>query len=165
MSELFINKAKALAVTGHRILAENFDYKELYNTLEKFINKDFDTFLIGMAIGFDSVCFATLEKLKEKYPFIKLIACIPCLSQSCKFTQAQKEEYDRMLSVADEKIVLGQEYTPTCMQKRNKFMVDNASVVLAYMYKNYGGTANTVNYAKKNNVPIYYVKGSIIENN
>ena len=67
MSEIFINKAKALAVTGHRILTENFDIQELYDTLEKFINKEFDTFLIGMAIGFDAVCFNTLEKLKEKY--------------------------------------------------------------------------------------------------
>ena len=156
MSEVFINKAKTLAFTGHRILSAEFNKEKLEIILEKFIEKDFDTFLIGMALGFDTVCFQTLEKLKEKYPTIKIIACVPCLTQAYKFNRLQKEEYDRMLSVADEKIILSTEYTPTCMMKRNKFMVDNASVLLAYLERDYGGTANTVRYAKKMDVPIFY---------
>ena len=157
MSEVFINKAKTLAFTGHRILGAEFNKEKLEIILEKFIEKDFDTFLVGMALGFDTVCFKTLEKLKEKYPTIKIIACVPCLTQAYKFNRLQKEEYDRMLSVADEKIILSTEYTPTCMMKRNKFMVDNASVLLAYLVRDYGGTANTVRYAKKMDVPIFYL--------
>ncbi len=158
MSEVFINRAKTLAVTGHRILGPNFNKSKLESILEKFIEKDFDTFLIGMALGFDTVCFQTLEKLKEKYPSIKIIACIPCLSQAYKFNKAQKEEYDRLLSIADEKIILSAEYTPTCMIKRNKFMVDNACALLAYLVRDYGGTASTVKYAQKIQVPIYYLE-------
>jgi len=158
VSEVFINRAKTLAVTGHRMLSANFNKDKLKSVLEKFIERDFDTFLIGMALGFDTVCFQTLEKLKEKYPSIKIIACIPCLCQACKFNKAQKEEYDRMLSVADEKIILSTEYTPACMMKRNKFMVDNACALLAYLIRDYGGTANTVKYAEKMNIPIVYLK-------
>ena len=161
MSELFINKARALAVTGHRVIANDFDKNSLKEDFIKFIDKGFDTFLIGMALGFDTLCFKTLLELKKDYKNVKLIACIPCKSQSYKFTKTQKEDYENMLSLADEKVVLSEEYTPTCMQKRNKFMVDNASILLAYIYKDYGGTASTVKYAIKQNVPVYKVKGSI----
>ena len=57
-----------------------------------------------------------------------------------------------MLSVADQKIVISEEYTAWCMQKRNQFMVDNSFAVLCNLKRNTGGTYNTVNYAKKQNV-------------
>ena len=75
-------------------------------------------------------------------------------TQSQKFTFKQKEEYDRMLSVADEKVFVSEESSKSCMQKRNQFMVDRASVVVAYIKRDFGGTANTVKYATKNQVPI-----------
>ena len=59
-----------------------------------------------------------------------------------------------MIESADDKIVLSQEYTPTCMQERNQYMVDNSGVVLAYLRRKSGGTFNTVKYAKQQSVPI-----------
>ena len=153
MNEIFINKARAVAITGHRVLYDDFNKQELKKLLTKFVDKGFNTFLVGMALGFDTVCFQTLEEIKKQSE-VKIIACIPCLGQDYKFTVKQKQEYDRMLSVADEKIVLSEEYTSTCMQKRNKFMVDNASGVLAYLKRDFGGTANTVKYAEKVGVPV-----------
>lgn len=153
MSEIFINKARSVAITGHRILNKDFNQIRLEKQLEELIKNGYDTFLIGMALGFDSTCFKALEKIRERKQ-IKLVACIPCLSQDYKFNDAQKKEYRRMLSVADEKVLISKEYTNRCMQKRNKFMVDNASVVLAYIKRDLGGTANTVKYAKQNGVPV-----------
>lgn len=156
MSELFINKTRACAVTGHRVLYRDFDEKKLENLFVKLLDKGFDTFLIGMAIGFDTVCFKILEKLREKYP-LKIIACVPCRHQDLKFSLEQKVEYRKMLISADEKIILSEEYTPSCMQKRNQFMVDNASVLISYLRRNYGGTYKTCEYALKHNVPIIKV--------
>lgn len=156
MSQPFINKTRACAVTGHRVLYPEFNQKELENLFIKIIEKHFDTFLIGMAVGFDTVCFKTLQKLREKYD-IKLIACVPCRHQDLKFSLEQKQEYRKMLLAADETIILSEEYTPSCMQKRNQFMVDNASVLIAYLRRNYGGTYKTCLYAKKVSVPIINV--------
>lgn len=154
MSEFLINKARTVAVTGHRILPENFNKDKLKDLFLQVIEKEFDTFLIGMALGFDTVCFNMLEEIKEKNKNIKLIACVPCIGQADKFNKEQKEEYQRMLSVADEKIILSEKYTPYCMHKRNQFMVDNASVLIAFVNRNFGGSYKTVTYAQKNNVPI-----------
>ena len=56
-----------------------------------------------------------------------------------------------MLSVADDKIVLSENYTPYCMLKRNAFMVDNSDCLLCFMRKDKGGTYYTYNYAKRKN--------------
>ena len=146
-----IIRKKTICVSGHRCLGKDLDKKRVEGFLIKLIEKGFNTFLIGMALGFDTLCFQILERLKEKND-IKIIACVPCPEQPSKFNQKQKEEYFRLLSVADEKVVLNEEYTPYCMQKRNEFMVDNSFAVLCYLNRNSGGTFNTVSYAKKKNV-------------
>lgn len=147
-------KEKTLAVTGHRTLNLDFSKNKLKERFVEFIEQGFDTFLIGMAIGFDTVCFQTLEKLKKDYHDIKLIACVPCETQAEKFSMLQKIEYKRMLSVADQVIVLSKEYTNDCMQKRNMFMVDNSSLLFAYLKRTFGGTANTVRYAKRQGIEV-----------
>ena len=59
-----------------------------------------------------------------------------------------------MIKCADQVIVLQDKYDFACMHKRNKFMVDNASLLIAYKRKNTGGTVFTINYANEKNVPV-----------
>ena len=59
-----------------------------------------------------------------------------------------------MLSVADQKVYVSKEYTAWCMQKRNEFMVDNCSVLVAFLRQEKSGTGNTVRYAVKKQVMI-----------
>lgn len=152
-------KEKTCAVTGHRKLGGDFNEIKTEKIFKSLIKKGYNTFLIGMALGFDTSCFFILDNLKKEYKDIKLIACIPCESQAEKFTEKQKEIYSVMLNKADEKIFVSKEYNRTCMMKRNIFMVDNASVLVAYLSKNKskGGSYNTVNYALKKNVAILNV--------
>lgn len=156
MSELFINNAKACAVTGHRVLEISFDKNNVKKVLLELINNGYDTFLIGMALGFDTVCFQLLSEIKKEKD-IKIIACIPCPTQSYKFSKKQKKLYDEMVSTADEKIILSPSYDEKCMQRRNKYMVDNCSVLLAYLRRDFGGTVNTVKYAQKKGIKIIKV--------
>ena len=148
---------KAVAFTGHRQVDKNFDYIWFENFLRKGIEKGYDHFFIGMALGFDTICFKTLEKLKKTYPHIKIVACIPCKEQDKKFTFEQKKVYKKMLDNADYRVLISENYTPYCMQERNAFMVDNSSLVIAYLQRNYGGTANTVNYAIKKGKRVYNI--------
>lgn len=155
-SEIFINKLKSCAVTGHRILQRDFDKEKVKKVFLKLIDDSYDTFLVGMALGFDTECFLILEEIKKKKN-IKIIACIPCESQSKMFTSSQKELYERMINSADSKVILSKEYTPYCMIKRNRFMVDNCTCLVAYLRQEKGGTKNTVEYAKKQNVLVINV--------
>lgn len=151
-----IEKNKTCAVTGHRQVGPDLDYEMLKILFERIIQKGYDTFLIGMAIGFDTLCFKLLYKLKEKYQ-IKLIACIPCPEQAEKFSLSQKEEYENLIKKADEKIIVSPKYYIGCMKKRNYFLVDSASVLVAYVRKEKSGTMQTYNYAKLKNLAILKV--------
>ncbi len=153
MNKLNINKEKTVCVSGHRFIGKDLNKEYLIKLFDNLIDYGVDTFLIGMAIGFDTLCFQILEE-KKKQKDIKIIACIPCTSQAEKFSQSQKKEYDRLLSIADQKLLISQEYTPYCMQKRNMFMVDNSSAVICYLNQNKGGTFNTVKYAEKRGVKV-----------
>lgn len=152
-TEIILDKSKTCCVTGHRILPEFMNVSGLYELLELKMIRGYDTFLIGMAIGFDTLCFDVLSRLKDKYEF-RIIACIPCLGQDKFFTDAQKKKYAKMLSNSDEIIYVSEEYYSGCMQKRNRFMVDNSSCVIGFCNKTTGGTKYTLDYAEKCGVKI-----------
>lgn len=149
-------KSKTCCFSGHRILPKDFDEKELEKLVYKSINDGFDTFLCGMALGFDTVCFKVLEKLRKDNP-IKIIACVPCESQSKFFKKKQKDEYERMLNCADEVIYVSKEYFDGCMQERNRFMVDNSARLICYLNYGHGGTYSTVKYAVESGVEVLYL--------
>lgn len=156
MSEIKIDRYRTCAVSGHRVLFNDIDEKKLKTIFSKLTELNFDTFLIGMALGFDTLCFHILEEIR-KTKKIRIIACIPCPSQANKFNLVEREEYDRMLESADERVIVSPEYTDYCMQKRNEYMVDRASCIIVYKRHEYGGTFNTVRYALRKQVPIIEV--------
>lgn len=153
---MIIDKIRTCAFTGHRVLGLDYNKAKLEKVIKNLIDGGFNTFLVGMAVGFDTECFKILEKLR-KIENIKIIACIPCEHQDYKFNLKQKEEYQKMLISADGKIYVSKEYTKTCMFKRNMFMVDSASVLVAYLNSDKGGTFQTVNYAKRKDVQIIFI--------
>lgn len=156
VGEIFINKAKTCAVSGHRNCQEMVNKQEVNKVFNKLISYGYDTFLIGMAIGFDTFCFLELLKIKKKKN-IKIIACIPFDNQAEAFSKEQKNTYEMLLREADEKIYVSHKYSAYCMQKRNKFMVDNASSIVIFLRRDFGGTYNTFKYAEKTGINIINV--------
>lgn len=142
-----------VAITGHRTLGGDFDKEVLKNTLIGLIEEGYDTYYCGMALGFDTVTAELLLELKKNYQ-VKICACVPCADQDKKFSDAQKAKYKEILSQCDEKVVLSESYYSGCMYVRNRYMVDRADLVLAYLNTDAGGTAYTVKYARKKNIKI-----------
>ncbi len=147
---------KTACVTGHRKIEKEFNLEKLADAFILAIEKGITNFLVGMAVGFDMVCFKVLEKLREIYP-IKLIACIPCIDQPKKFSEYEKITYYNLIDRADEKVYVSKEYKKNCMNLRNFYMVDNSKLVIAYLKEEKGGTFNTVSYAKRKGKEIIFV--------
>lgn len=150
------NEDKTCAFSGHRIFYGGFDVEKLKKEIENLLVKGYNTFLVGMALGFDTVCFKLLEELRETNK-LRIVACIPCLSQAEKFSVQQKYDYNEMLESVDYIEYVSEEYFTGCMQKRNRFMVDNSSVLIAYLKKESGGTFGTVKYAQKCGKKIIFI--------
>lgn len=156
MKEILLNPARTCAFTGHRVLYDDFSETLVKKEILSAINDGYDAFLVGMALGFDTECCKLLLSLREQYD-IKIVACVPCASQPERFNKEQKKTYFDLLSKTDDVKIISEQYTPTCMRKRNEFMVDNSSRLIAYLKRDYGGTKNTVNYAIKRGIKIIYV--------
>lgn len=141
--------------TGHRILKKDFNSEKLFNVIEKIIESGYRTFLVGMAWGFDLKVFETLLNFKNKN--IDIIACVPCENQERYFKNSEKEKYLEYLKKADKVVYVSDKYFDGCMQKRNRYIVDNSSILVAYLYSNIGGTKNAVSYAQKQGKNIIYI--------
>ena len=91
-----------------------------------------------------------LLDLKKQFKDLKIIAVIPCKNQDAKWSLLQQIRYHRLLKKCDEVTTLQENYTAACMNKRNKYMVDHSSVVIACYNGKPSGTGSTLRFAKKN---------------
>ena len=147
----------ACVFTGHRELYDDFSYEKLLEIIEELCKQGVKTFYNGMAKGFDLVSAKIVLVLKEKYD-IKLVACVPYLNQEKYFSEQEKQTYYEILNQADEKVLITKKYYKGCLLERNRYMVDRADCMVAYLKKDEGGTAYTVNYFKrKRGGKIYFV--------
>ena len=106
-------------------------------------------FISGMALGVDTFAAQIVLKLRDIYPEITLECAVPCRGQDKRWRREDRAVYADILSRADRVTVLQETYTPFCMQLRDAYMVENADIVLAVWNGSGGGTAYTVNCAKK----------------
>lgn len=138
--------------TGHRELPAG-ERKELTARLEDtvlaLIERGVRFFGAGGARGFDTLAAQAVLRLKERCPDIKLILVLPCRTQTRCWPAADVEEYERIKARADRVVYTSQKYTPGCMHRRNRYLVDNSSVCVCYLTQKEGGTAYTVDYAEK----------------
>ncbi len=148
---------KTCAVTGHRVLPPDFDEEALRKKLGKIIDDGYDVFLIGMAVGFDLLCFKTLLALKEGGKDVKICAVVPCSDQSKRFSAQDKLLYDECLKKAD--FIAGEEntYFKNCMLIRDDYLVSNSALLFAFFDgRKQGGTYYTINKAIKNGLKVCY---------
>jgi len=143
--------------TGHRRIPPE-EYDEIASKLEdilcQLINTGYQFFGAGGALGFDTLAAMTVLKVKKKYPHIKLILVLPCRNQTAKWKASDVKVYEYIKSQADKVVYISEEYTADCMFKRNRHLVDNSSVCIAYCTKEEGGTAYTVEYAYTKHIKV-----------
>jgi len=136
--------------TGHRFIPEN-DRERLWHGLKKEISclykEGVRDFITGGALGFDTLSALTVLALKEIRPNTKLHLFLPCHDQDKRWSAHDREIFRHILERADSVTYVFDTYVTGCMHARNRKMVDNADVCIAYLTRTSGGTAYTVDYA------------------
>ena len=136
--------------TGHReIAAQHITRipKALDRILRILISQGYHTFVSGGALGFDTMASQAVLKLKKEFPHIRLKIVAPYAGQSDRWGISEQIVYERIREAADDYICLSAGYTPTCMKKRNQYLVDMSDVCIAYCIRERSGSAQTVNFA------------------
>lgn len=87
----------------------------------------------------------------EKEKSCATLHCIlPCEGQEIRWAVSAQEHYRSILAQADEIIYVGQEYSQDCMLKRNRYLVEHSTILLAvYNGSRRSGTGATVRYAQQ----------------
>ena len=156
--------------TGHRPNKLPWGYNEkgirfflfknrLRKTIKESIKNGYKHFISGMALGSDMLCAEMVLKLKKKHPNITLECAIPCINQTERWLKGTIERYNTIISKADKvTYVSNKHYFNGCMQKRNKYMVNNSSFLIAIYNGSSGGTKQTSKLAKESHLIIKLVK-------
>ena len=154
-------RESTVCFTGHRhILPEQIGFirDRTADAARSLILHGYDTFIVGGALGFDTLAQLTVLGLKRELPYLRVIMAIPCEGQDALWREEDRRIYAELRRRADAEIVLLPAYTDGCMLARNRFMVDHSSVCIAcYRGGKRGGTAYTVRYAVKQGVGLYNV--------
>lgn len=153
---------KACSFTGHRIIAPEH-VRSLENLLTRAIdyvyNEGCREFYTGGALGFDTMAAKILIKKRLSYPDIKLTLVLPCVNQSERWAYSAREMYDYIASNADEVIFTAEEYSASCMRKRNAKLVELCDVIIAYSGRSNSGSAQTIRMAEKSGKTVYNLYG------
>ena len=150
-------REKTVCFTGHRCLT-SADHANLAASLPEALEKLYETgyrfFLCGGALGFDT--FAALEvlRLKKRHADVRLKMALPCPSQPNRWSSQDQRVYWDLLRSADVVLYISDAYYEGCMQKRNRYLVDHASLCVCYLKNCRGGTWYTVSYAYDQQVRI-----------
>lgn len=137
----------ACCVTGHRdIPAGKAEYVKarIKEEIEQAIADGFTTFITGMADGADLLFAELIIAQKEQRPYLRLEAAIPYAGRLKTKDAMFRKCYEHCNSVH----IQQQEYSKQCFMKRNRYMVDISSRVIAvYDGRGKGGTLFTMKYA------------------
>lgn len=147
-------KENCCCFTGHRPEKLNISEAEvkklLFNAVEDAIEQGYTTFITGLAKGFDTWAGETVCELSKSHPAVKLVCALPYPD----FAKNAPHLVEKAALVH----TVSEKYSVFSYQKRNKWMVDNSSLVIALFNGSKGGTENTLNYAKEKGAEIVFLK-------
>lgn len=111
-------------------------------------------FISGMATGSDMYFCEEVIRLRNRYPEITLEAAIPFEGQAHRWSRQLRDRHEAILRDCDYKTIIQKVYTSDCMMRRNRYMVDSSSVLIAAFSGDSGGTMNTILYAMRKKLEI-----------
>ena len=147
--------------TGHR--PEKLDQPEevVKTTLEQAIlqaiSDGFTVFISGMARGVDIWAAEIVLRLRSESSPIRLICAVPYEGFEQKWKLDWQERYNAILASADLIRFICPEYSRSCFQKRNEWMVNHSARVIAAYNGQSGGTKNTIEYASRIGIPVFQI--------
>lgn len=124
---------------GHKQVENEDQVRQwLENAVDGLIQEGADVFYLGGYGGFDRMALSAVNKTKEAHPSVRAILVLPYLDRSMDL-----DAYDGSIYPPLEKVP--RRYA---ISRRNRWMVDQADVVVAYVIHEWGGAATTLRYAE-----------------
>ena len=160
-----MDKAHTCCFTGHR--PEKLPWQEneedsrclelkdrLAGELERAYSKGIRHFLCGMARGADFYFCEAALALRDRREGVTVEAVIPCEEQAARWREKERERYFSLVECCDYETMVQRHYDKGCMLRRNRYMVDRSSLLIAVYDGMLGGTMYTLTYAMRKELEI-----------
>jgi uncharacterized phage-like protein YoqJ len=159
MIDVYYSKEKTVCFSGHRPekLPSGGDSSAevtrmlkslLYDEILKSIQDGYNTFVTGLANGFDTWAAEIIIELKSKDYNIRLVSASPYENHGAGFSGAERWARARIIENSDEFVNVSKDYDKYCMKRRNEYMVNRSSKLIAMVSDYKSGTGQTIRYAK-----------------
>ena len=162
MSEAELRKHRC-CFTGHRpeklAIPEEQMAARLEAEIKQAVDREFTTFLSGMAKGVDIVAAEIVLRLREGDDRLKLICALPHPGFGLHWGGGWTERFQRVLAQADLERTICPSFSYTSYQARNEWMCRHSALVIAVFNGEPGGTKNTLDYARRIGVPCVIING------
>lgn len=153
-------ESRSCCFTGHRNLSGQecaFVRDRLVDVVGSLVAKGITEFYCGGALGFDTLAAEVVLEQKKIHPSVHLHMVLPCPDQDKNWSADDRLRFREILERADSCEIVSDRYTSNCMMKRNRRMVDLALYCVDCQRRDHGGTAYTVEYARKKGRQLIHV--------
>lgn len=153
-----IARAHCCCFTGHRpekLLSTESELRAaLRCEISAAIADGYTTFISGMARGVDVYAAEEVLLTSERDPSIRLICAYPYPDCCEHFASVWRERCRAISRRADLRVDVSGEYSSACYQRRNEWMVERSSRLIAVYDGSHGGTYNTIVSAMRNELDV-----------
>ena len=158
-------RQESCCFTGHRPTKLPWRYREddprclrlkrrIADAVALAYEQGFRHFLCGMAQGCDLYFCECVLALRAEHPDVTVEAAIPCPTQTEDWPEDLRERHRRLVEACDMETMVSATYQTGCMLRRNRYMVDHSSLLIAAFDGSPGGTRRTVEYALRRGVSV-----------
>lgn len=148
--------------TGHRLIrpdrVDMISARTEIKVRELIVQHGVRYFGVGGALGYDTMVANILFQLRATdFPHIKVILVYPFEVYTSRWTEKQKDTYNRMLPKYNKCVCVAQHGCREAYLARNRHLVNSSAYCICYHEYSTGGTAYTVEYAKSKGVTVLNV--------
>lgn len=164
LKKAFSGQGLTVCFSGSRPTALPWKYNEecelcqkfkeaMFAVIDRLYAAGFTHYITGLALGFDTIMTELLLQKRDEGKNIFIECAIPCQSQTTFWQVGEKTRHEAILKRVDKVTYTSQEYHGGVYKIRNKYMVDNANLLVAVQFTPSRGTATTIDLAKKAKLP------------
>lgn len=139
---------------GHRDLFLPDAERKIITALDSILESDDEfVFYTGGMGEFDSKCTSAVRTVRHRFQEkrLRLVLVLPYMTNRVNTDKNYFEtEYDDVMIPID----LADIYPKAAIRKRNRWMVDRSDILLACVYRDFGGAYDTMQYALHKGVKV-----------
>lgn len=139
--------------TGHRPeklgVGKDLITQRLDEAIIAAMERGYTTFISGAAKGVDLWAAELVLEHRRTRPDIRLVCAVPYRGFGLHWRDGHSELFAEIIQEADAVCYVCDSYSRSAYQRRNEWMVDRSSLLIAAYAGIRGGTRNTIEYAKR----------------